>query len=498
MTILNPVRYQPLRWLIVWLLVGLVGCANRKPTRDFPTRPLLPFSSSGQIEMPDRWWTAFDDSALNLQVNQALGDNFTLAVALQRLRAARALARREASDLFPDVDGIIDTDSTFGSGPDQTSIAWGLDAAYQVDLWGQIQSRVEAERLRAEATHADYHAVALSLAAAVARTWFSLIEAHAQLELLDEQIETNRTGLKAQELRFGRGFVRSADVLRQRQLVESTLEQAVVARARVEVLEHQLAVLLGQLPQAASYDPGAELSALPPLPDAGLPSELLTRRPDVRRDYLAFMAADRDLASAVSAQYPRISLTGSVINAAESPETLFRHWFVSIGSQLIAPLLDGGQRRAEVDRTTAVVRQRFNEYGQTMLNAFREVEDNLARERYQIQRIERLNAQVSLAQQASDQLVKQYLIGDVDYLDVLSAIQVQQRLQRDTLSARLDLILIRIGLYLALAGDFDTRPQGFADSTSDPTDLPTDVLESPPGLERLPPPEDPAAEIIDE
>ena len=500
MSILDLVRSQSHRWLVAGLLLlGLVGCANRNPTRDYPVSPLPPFSSSGQLEMPDRWWTAFDDPALNLQVNQALGDNFTLAVALQRLRAARALARREASDLFPDVDGIINIDNTFGSGPDQTNIVWGLDAAYQVDLWGQIQSRVEAERLRAEATGADYHAVALSLAAEVARTWFSLIEAHAQLALLDEQIETNRTGLKAQELRFGRGFVRSADVLRQRQLVESTLEQAVVVRSRVEVLEHQLAVLLGQRPQAASYDPGAELPALPPLPDTGLPAELLTRRPDVRRDYLAFMAADRDLASAVSAQYPRISLTGSVINAAENPETLFRDWFVSIGSQLIAPLLDGGQRRAEVDRTTAVVRQRFNEYGQTMLNALREVEDSLALERYQIQRIERLNTQVSLAEQASDQLVRQYLIGDADYLDVLSAIQAQQRLQRETLSARLDLVLIRIGLYLALAGDFETRPQGFADSPADPIDFPADVLESPPGLQRLPPPEDPAPEIdIDE
>lgn len=496
MSILDLVRSESRRCLVAWLvLLGLVGCAHRKPTRNFPTCPLQPFSASGQIEMPNRWWTAFNDPALDLHVNQALGDNFTLAVALQRLRAARALARREASDLFPDVDGFIDTDSTFGSGPDRASIAWGLDAAYQVDLWGQIQSRVEAERLRAEATHADYHAVALSLAAEVARTWFSLIEAHAQLALLDEQIETNRTGLKAQELRFGRGFVRSADVLRQRQLVESTLEQAVVAKARIEVLEHQLAVLSGQLPQAASYDPGAELPALPPLPDAGLPSELLIRRPDVRRDYLAFLAADRDLESAVSAQYPRLSLTGSLINVAVSPESLFRHWFVSIGSQLIAPLLDGGQRRAEVDRTAAVVRQRFSEYGQTMLNAFSEVEDNLALERYQIQRIERLNAQVSLAQQASEQLVRQYLIGDADYLDVLSAIQTQQSLQRETLSARLDLVLIRIGLYLALAGDFDTRPQ-FTDSPSDPTDIPAEVLEPPPGLESLPPPQDPAPEIV--
>ena len=124
-----------------------------------------------------------------------------------------------------------------------------------------------------------------------------------------------------------------------------------------------------------------------------------------------------------------------------------------------------------------MARERFNEYGQTMLIAFGEVEDNLALERNQIQRIELLNAQVSLAQQSSDQLVKQYLIGDANYLDVLSAIQVQQRLQRDTLSARLDLILIRIGLYLALAGDFDTCPQDLGDSHLAPTVLPAEVIE---------------------
>ncbi len=306
-------------WLVAWLLVTFGGCATRGVPPQPPTRPQPPFSGGGQVAVPDRWWTAFGDVELDGRVEQALGGNFTLAAAMQRLRAARAVERREASDLLPDVDGVIELGSTFGPGADRTSYLWGLDAAYQVDLWGQIQSRVEAERLRAEATQADYHAVALTLAAEVARTWFSLIEAHAQLELLDEQVETNRTGLKAQELRFGRGFVRSADVLRQRQLVESTLEQEVVVRARIEVLEHQLAVLLGQLPQTASFAPGAELPDLPPLPHTGLPSELLARRPDVRRDYLAFLAADRDLASAISAQYPRINLTGSLLNVAERP-----------------------------------------------------------------------------------------------------------------------------------------------------------------------------------
>lgn len=456
--------------------MGLLGCATAD-VGHYQSQPLLPFSASGQVVMPDRWWMEFNDPDLNYHVERALGTNFTLATSLQRLRAARALARREASDLFPDIDGIIDGNSTFGPGPDRGRTTWGLDASYQVDLWGEIQSRAEAERLRADATHADYHAVALSLAAEIARTWYSLIEAHAQHELIGQQIETNRKGLKGQELRFGIGLRRSPDVLRQQQLVESTLEQAVVARARIEVLEHQLALLLGELPQSASYSPRVQLPDLPPLPATGKPSELVSRRPDVRRDYLAFAAADLDLASAISAQYPRLNLTGSLRNIAENPEALFRDWFVSIGGQIIAPLIDGGQRRSEVDRTSAVVSERFNEYQQTMLLAFSEVEDSLSLERYQIERIERLSNQADLAEKSYRQLLEQYLIGEPNFLDVLSANQSQQRLQRDVLSARLDLILIRIGLYLALAGDFDTHPQAIADFS---------VPDSPSAMEELP------------
>lgn len=460
-------------WRLVLLcLMGISsfsGCAYRNFSREFAAPALEPFSESGELPQPNRWWTEFDDPGLNREVERALGGNLTLSAALGRLEASRAVARREASNWLPDVDFFLATDAPYGPGNNPRSIAWGLDAAYQVDLWGQIGSRVEAEQFRADATAEDYQAVALSLAAEVTRTWFALVEAHAQLELLQDQIRTNRRGLKAQEERFQRGFVLSPDVLRQNQLVESTLEQEVVVRARIEVLEHQLAVLQGKLPQTAHYETGATLPGIPTLPAAGLPAELVMRRPDVRRDYMALRAADRDLAAAISDQYPRLSLTGSVVNAATSPETVFRDWFVSIGSQVVSPLLDGGQRRAEVDRTNAVLGQRFDQYGQSMLVAFQEVEDSLARERFQIQRIQKLIAQRDLAQVASERLFQQYLIGDADYLDVLSAIQSQQRLQRETLSARLDLILIRVGLYLALAGGIDTPPQ-YAAGT--PADLP--------------------------
>jgi NodT family efflux transporter outer membrane factor (OMF) lipoprotein len=441
------------------LQLGVLGCAHEVAGLKLPLQDAPPFSASGEAIAPNRWWAAFDDSALDRQIDRSLDGSFTLAAALQRLRAAQALVRREASDLFPDVNGIADAEGVFLSdGPEASLFALGLGASYEVDLWGRIESHVEAEQFRASATAADYYVVALTLSAEIARTWYALIEARAQLDLLDEQIKTNETGLELQEARFGLGQIRSADVLRQRQLVVATREQTLIVKSQIEVLEHRLAVLQGRPPQRASYVTGANLPPLPPLPDTGLPSELLMRRPDVFRDFLAIWAADRDLASAVSDQYPRVSLSGSVTTAAESPENLFSEWIAVTAAQLIAPLIDGGQRRAEVARNASVLRLRIAEYSDTVLNAFREVEDALAREEYQLMRIENLNAQVKLARQASAQLREQYLIGETEYLDVLTAITQEQRLQRETLSARLELVLNRIALYLALAGDFEMRP----------------------------------------
>lgn len=441
------------------LLCILSGCAVKGRTPAFSAAHLPEFSPGGEVVVPDRWWREFNDDGLNRQVNLALGQNFDLATAMQRLRAARATTRRAESDLFWDVNGVGGTSHTFQPQTNQTRTRWGMDAAFQVDLWGRIESQIEAERLRAEATREDYQTVALTLAAEVARTWYALIESHAQLTLLGEQLQTNLDGLKAVELRFATGGEGgSPNVLRQRQLVESTREQETVVRASIATLEHQLAVLTGQPAQTATYEPGSTLPGLPGMPFVGLPADLLGRRPDVKSDYFSFSAADRDLEVAVTEQYPRLDLTGSLLNSADRSDVLFRDWFLSLGGQLVGPILDGGQRRAEIDRRRAIRDQRFHQYRQTVLIALQEVEDGLALEGYQLQRIERIRGQLGLAQQASDQLRQRFITGDASFLDILSAIQSQQRLQRSLLSASLDLILIRIGLYLALAGDFDTLP----------------------------------------
>lgn len=478
----NPGRILPRFGIIGFgllsvLLIGVVGCAGKGPLPTFEPETLPALSQSGNSFTPDRWWGAFADAGLDQEINQALCGNFDLAAAVHRLRAAQALTRREASDLFPDLNGRASNQNTVGPGPSTARASWGLEAAYQLDFWGQIRSRVDAELLRTSATHADYHTVALTLSAEIARTWFALIEDYAQLELLDEQVATNEKGLKAVELRFAEtGEGGSPNVLRQRQLVQSTLEQIIVVKTDIEILEHRLAVLTGQPPQTATYAPGSVFPELPPIPYTGLPAELLNRRPDVRARHFALAAADRDLAAAVLDQYPRIDLTASILNSAESPETLFRDWFASIGGQLLGPILDGGQRRAEVERQRALVKLRFSEYRQSILIALQEVEDGLALERYQLERIDNLEKQVELAEKASEQLLQFFITGEATYLDVLSANQSQQRLQRSLLSARLDLILIRVGLYLALAGEFDTRPNVAAELPLEEIEVRSDLV----------------------
>lgn len=473
---------------------GLAGCAQPQGVDTLPLGDAPRFTHSiddRSRQQPSRWWTVFDDKKLEAAIDNALADNFTLAAAWQRLRAARAIADRESADLWPTLDGVgsAQWSESFGDGGDDfddfngdgdTEFSLGLEAGYEVDLWGRIESRVEAERLRAQATAADYRTAALTLAAEVTRTWYRLAEAQQQIDILERQIETNESVVTLLEDRFAAGQVRSADVLRQRQLVEATREQMVLAQSRRALLKNQLAVLLGQPPQADIETPGGELPVIAPPPRVGLPAELVERRPDVRQARLRLEAANRDLAAAVADQYPRINLTASLISTAEDPGGLFEDWLASLTGQIVAPLFDAGQRRAEVNRAEAVTRQRVAEYGRSVLTAFREVEDALAAERFDTQRIDRLEEQLRLSNQTLEQLRTQYLNGVTDYIAVLTALTQQQQLQRDLVASQLARLDSRIALYRALAGPFETprervedadspTPDGAAAEHADPT-----------------------------
>ena len=197
---------------------------------------------------------------------------------------------------------------------------------------------------------------------------------------------------------------------------------------------------------------------LPPLPNPGVPLDLVQRRPDVQRAFMVLQAADRDVASSISNQFPRITLAASLNSTSSSVQNLFQDWATSFAGNLLAPLFYGGELRAEVRRTEAVAREQLYSYGQTVLNAFQEVEDALVLEARQRDRIAFLETQLTLADQTFEQLRVQYLNGTSNYLDVLTALDDVQALRRDLLTHQLALVEYRLGLYRALAGSIETEP----------------------------------------
>jgi outer membrane protein TolC len=164
------------------------------------------------------------------------------------------------------------------------------------------------------------------------------------------------------------------------------------------------------------------------------------------------------VAAAVADQFPRISLSARVEASAAETKDLFDNWLASLGANLTAPLLDGGLRAAEVDRTRARAEEQLHAYGQSILDALREVEDALVEERQQERYLASLGRQVELSRQASDQTRDRYAKGAEDFLRVLTALQSYQSLQRRELQARRELIEFRIGLYRALGGGWDMEP----------------------------------------
>ena len=185
--------------------------------------------------------------------------------------------------------------------------------------------------------------------------------------------------------------------------------------------------------------------------------ELTRRRPDLKRAYSTVLAADRDMAVAIRSKYPRIALDLSAQARSNDFNSLFQDWAYTLAGNIIAPLIYGGRLNAEVDRTEAVKNQRLYEYGQTVLIAFREVEDALIQELKQKERITVLEKQIDLAAKTNKQLKLSFLNGLTDYLDVLLSLGQEQQLQRDLINAQQELLEIRVSLYRALAGSFETE-----------------------------------------
>ena len=242
-------------------------------------------------------------------------------------------------------------------------------------------------------------------------------------------------------------------VYQQRQQLEGVRAQLPAARSLLETNVNALSVLQGQPPECdVPFSVTASLPALPPLPELGTPAALVDARPDLRaaRDRLA--AADREVAAAVADMLPTISFSLGYDFNSSSFSDPFTSGVSSIGGSLLQPLFDNDRRGAEVVRRRAIVQERLDAFSQTYLTALREVEDAVVRERNQLDLLAEIALQLDLADRQLQAARTSYGDGVAEYLDVISAVQTQQSLQRQQVSAHKQLLSYRTALYRALGG----------------------------------------------
>ncbi|HOS65762.1 MAG TPA: TolC family protein [Candidatus Latescibacteria bacterium] len=443
----------------------IAGCGPKPAGIAPPVAPPAEFSAAGMQEAADRWWQSFGDAALNEAVERSLADNLSLRGAWFRLAQAEAAARREGAGAYPNMSlsagaeltrqhtGNVATNGT------DTEFSLGAAASYEVDLWGRVRAASDASLLDARASAEDVRTAAVTLSAQVATTWFRISRQEAETAVLRRQLRSNEEMLELVTFRFQQGQSKAEDVLRQRQAVEARRGDIARGEANRTVLCNRLAVLLGQNPGTSAFRPTPDLPDLPPMPAAGVPADLIRRRPDVRKAYFEVMAADRRTAAAIADRFPRITLSAGANTSAESVTDLFSNWLASLAANVAMPLVDGGRRKAEVERTRAATSASLTAYGQTVLDALAEVENAIATERRQQEYVTSLRQQLSLAAEVINRARDNYLQGVTEYTRVLEAQQTHQALEISYLGAQLALIENRIALYRALSGGWElTRP----------------------------------------
>jgi NodT family efflux transporter outer membrane factor (OMF) lipoprotein len=448
------------------ILVLQAACSTPAPRpAGLPVDVPGQFSRQGEMPTREDWWTALDDPRLDDLVEEALSGNFSLQTAWHRVVQARELAVQAGADLFPELDATAGAERTVsemdrpGSDRDySTRLSLGLRAGYEVDLWGRIRSRADAAALDAAATTHELQAAAITLSARVALTYYGIVEQMGQIDVLQAQLATNEDYLEIVTLQARRGQAPAADVLQQRQLVEATRGDLALARSRLQVLRHQLAVLLGRAPGELDAEFAEDVPAPPPLPDTGVPAHWLRARPDVRAAALRAGAADLRVLAAVANRFPRLTLSATATTTTEELSDLFDNWVATLAANLVAPLMDGGRRRSEVRRTEAALQERLHAYAQEVLDALREVEDALVQEHRQAQYVRSLERQLDLLRDAVDQTKEYYRKGNADFTRYLTTLLSYQRLQRTHLRARRQRMEFRIELYRALGTSVPLGP----------------------------------------
>jgi len=405
------------------------------------------------------WLDTFHDPALTALVRAALADNYDIKAKAARVEKARRQAIIDGAGRLPQLSfgtsyqGEQTHDVGYGS------VSYGnfytmFYLSWELDVWGRIQAYQQAAEQEAIATQSDLRLGQLSLAALTARTYFELAEARLQVEVIEQAAKDRSIIAELVRGRFMRGLSQALEVRMVLTDVANAKAQLAQAQNQTQLLTRSLEAQLGRYPSGTLSkkpllpEPPAELSA-------GLPSELLARRPDISAAFERLRAADSRLESAQKALLPRFSLTadgGTItpsLHQIVDPRQLA--WNLMMG--MAQPIFTGGRLMGEIDKNSALVDEALNTYKNTAIQTFKEVEQTLAAEQHwrdqelaYREAVEQTNASRSLA-------LYSYQRGNIDMLTLLDRYRSTLTTQLSHLAAKRQLLNNRINLYLALGGE---------------------------------------------
>ena len=423
------------------------------------------------------WWTLFGDPVLDQLAAQVAVSNQNVAAAAAAVEESRAAVREQRASFFPTLS--LDAGATRSgtgakssttSGSGSTSgtsttprasnhLSLGLGASWEPDLWGRIADTVSAANASAQASEADLAAATLSAQTAFVTDYLSVREADAEIVTLRTTISGYQRALQITQNRYAAAIAQKSDVLQaQTQLANAQADLVSLQQQRAQLF-HAMAVLAGQAPAAFTLPAGDwNATAVPAIP-AGLPSELLQRRPDIAAAERRVYVANANIGVARAAYFPSLTLSASGTQGATRLSDLFNasSFAWSLGLSLAETLFDGGARTARVDEAQAAWKQSVAQYRQTVLAAFAAVEDQLSA----ATSLEQQQALRQLASQSADQteqeMQNRYKQGLVAYTDVVTA-------QASALSARRALMQVSlsrqtsaISMVSALGGGWSTQ-----------------------------------------
>lgn len=464
-------------WTLVGAaLIGLAGCASVKPEpaqTPFELPPAFMASSTAAQTPQERWWQDFADPQLNAFVETALEKNPALGQALARARIAEAQARIRRADQLPQVGVGVGTARQRQNMPDlmtgetapviSNNHNLALDISWELDLWGRLSALSESARADYLASAEQARAVRQSVAAQAVQLYYEVVHAQAQVSLSERTVKALAEMSRQINNRVNVGIASPADGA----LARANLESARAGLAqRVEALERnlrQLQILMGEYPSGLVAS-AATLPEVPAAPAAGIPADLLARRPDVRAAEQALLSAGYQLGAAERSFLPSFSLTGSAGYAGpEFSELLDGGNFIwSIAGRALQPVFQGGRLVAQVDLSEGRRDEALDAYAETALGALSEVETALAVDLQLTRRETASESAASAAEEAVTVSFNRYQQGIDPFLNVLESQQRALDGRSAQISARLARIQNRIALHLALGGGFENSPPATA------------------------------------